>query len=253
MKRVWTLLLALALLAGCGGSTGNARPRASRLTVFAAAGLRSVLPKLDHNPRYEFAGSKTLAIRIRHGAEIDVFVSSNPKYFAELQSKRLLLDKPAQVAFDRIVLIVPRRNPAHIAAPADLARPGVRLAIAAIGVPAGDDARKSLAGMHLESALQNLLGTERGVETVVAEVVSGDADAGFVYGSEWKTVASKVKKIPLPASGRVHAPYSAAVLKRSPNAQLARGFVALLQSPIAQSAFRDAGFGVVPVMQKRKR
>jgi len=89
--------------------------------------------------------------------------------------------------------------------------------------------------------------------SVVAKIVSGDADAGFVYGSDWKTVASKVKKIPLPTSGRVHAMYSAAVLKRSPNAQLARGFVALLQSPIAQSAFREAGFGVPPLrVQKRK-
>jgi molybdate transport system substrate-binding protein len=254
MKRVWILLLGLVLLAGCGGSNGNARPSASRLKVFAAAALRTVLPKLDDNPRYRFDASKALEIGIRQGAEVDVFVSADPKYLAEVQSKGLLLDKPVQVAFDRIVLIVPRHNPARIAAPPDLARPGVRLAIAPVGAPAGDDARKSLAEMHLDSALQNAIGTERSVESVVADVVSGDADAGFVYGSQWKTVASKVKKIPLPAAGRVHALYSAAVLKRSPNAQLARGFVALLQSPIAQSAFRDAGFGVAPVrMQKGKR
>jgi molybdate transport system substrate-binding protein len=246
-------LLALLLLAGCGGSTGNARTHASRLTIFAAAPLTNVLPKLDDNPQYEFAGSKGLAIRIRQGARADVFVSASPKYVAELQSSHLVLDEPAQVALNRIVLIVPRRNPAHIETPDDVARPGVRLAIAAVGVPAGDDARRSLAGMDLESALQNVTHADRDAESVVAKVVSGQADAGFVYGSDWKRVAPKVTKIPLPASGRVHALYTAAVLKRSPNAQLARGFVALLQSPIAQSAFREAGFGVPPLrLRKRK-
>jgi molybdate transport system substrate-binding protein len=246
MKRLAPIAVALAVVAACGTQRGEAERNASRLTVYAAASLTRVLPQLDRNPQYQFAGSNTLALQIAQGAPADVFVSASPKYVLDLQAKGLLLGRPAWILSNRIVLIVPRRNPARITTPADLTRPGIRLVVAAVGVPAGDYARKSLAGMHLDAALQNVVSNEPDVEGVVAKVVSGDADAGFVYASDYHAVASKVRKIPLPGAGRYTAVYGAAALKRSTDPQLARGFVALLQSPIAQKQFLAAGFGLPP-------
>jgi molybdate transport system substrate-binding protein len=245
MRRLLVIVALAALAAGYGVTRSEAR-RSSQLTVFAAASLTRVLPQIDGSPRYEFAGTNTLALQIQQGAPVDVFVSASPKYIVDLRNKGFLVGNPAWILSNRIVLIVPHANPAHITTPADLTKPGVRLVIAATGVPAGDYARKSLAGMKLDAALQNVVSNEPDVEGVVAKVVSGDADAGFVYASDAKAVGSKVTKIPLPGSGRFTAVYGAAVVKNAPNPQLARRFLALLQSAAGQAKFRAAGFGPAP-------
>ena len=242
MKRVLTL----TVLAAVSASTAGAATNDSRFTVFAAASLTRVLPRIDKHPAYQFAGTNTLALQIQQGAPVDVFVSASPKYIVDLRNKGLLVGNPVWFLSNRIVLIVPHGNPAHIARPADLTRPGVRLVIAAAGVPAGDYARKSLTAMHLDDALKNVVSNEPDVEGVVAKVVSGDADAGFVYASDAKAVGSKVTKIPLPGSGRFTAAYGAAVVRNAPNPQLARTFVAMLAAPHAQALLRAAGFGPAP-------
>ncbi len=250
MTRLLALGLALAVASGGASPQARAGRADDRLTVFAAASLTRVLPQLDKNPHYQFAGSNTLALQIQQGAPVDVFVSASPKYILDLQSKGLLLGKPAWILSNRIVLIVPRANRAHIRTPRDLTRPGVRLVLAAKGVPAGDYARKSLAGMQLQAALRNVVSNEPDVEGVVAKVAMGEADAGFVYASDARAVDAKVRRIPLPAAGRFVAVYGAAVLKNAPHAQLAHGYVLLLESPPAQARFRAAGFGAPP---KQKR
>jgi molybdate transport system substrate-binding protein len=242
MRRV----LAVAVLAAVAVVPAGATTKEGRLTVFAAASLTRVLPQIDKRPAYQFAGTNTLALQIQQGAPVDVFVSASPRYIVDLSSKGLLVGKPTWILSNRIVLIVPRANPAHIAAPADLARPGVRLVIAAAGVPAGDYARKSLAGMHLAGALKNVVSDEPDVEGVVAKVVSGDADAGFVYASDAKAAGSKVTKISLPGAGRFTAVYGAAVVRNAPNPGAARAFVATLGAPRAQALLRAAGFGPAP-------
>jgi molybdate transport system substrate-binding protein len=242
MKRV---ALALAVFAATGATAG-AQPAASRLTVFAAASMTRVLPHIDAKQRYQFAGSNTLALQIEQGAPVDVFVSASPRYIVELQSKGLLVGKPAWILSNRIVLIVPRTNPAHITAPADLTRPGVRLVIAATGVPAGDYARKSLAGMKLDAALQNVVSNEPDVEGVVAKVASGDADAGFVYQSDARAVGSRVKLVPLPGAGRFTTVYGAAVVKGTRNVAAARAYVTRLLGAHVQAQLRKAGFGARP-------
>jgi molybdate transport system substrate-binding protein len=243
MKRLLALVAVVAL---CSTGDAVAHSNAPQLTVFAAASLTRILPQIDNAPRYQFAGTNTLALQIQQGAPADVLVSASPKYIVDLRGKGLLVGKPAWILSNRIVLIVPHANPAHIATPGDLTRPGVRLVIAAAGVPAGDYARKSLAGMKLEDALKNVVSNEPDVEGVVAKVVSGDADAGFVYASDAKAVGARVTKIPLPGSGRFTAVYGAAVVKNAPNGPFARRFLALLQSPAAQAKFRAAGFGAAP-------
>jgi molybdate transport system substrate-binding protein len=242
MRRIAVIAVALAV----GASTAGAQANTSRLTVYAAASLTRVLPRIDANERYQFAASNTLALQIQQRAPADVFISASPKYIVDLQRKGLLAGKPAWILSNRIVLIVPRRNPAHIASPADLTRPGIRLVIAAAGVPAGDYARKSLAGMKLDAALQNVVSNEPDVEGVVAKVASGDADAGFVYASDARAAGSRVKLVPLPGSGRFTAVYGAAVVKGTSNAAAARAYVTRLLGARAQAQLRKAGFGAPP-------
>src|SRR4029077_14639624 len=95
-----------------------------RITVYAAASLTDVFPKIDPGPRCSFAGSDTLALQIRQGAPADVFAAASPKQPDLLYSQGLVY-KPIVFATNRLVLIVPRSNPAHIRSVFDLRRPGI--------------------------------------------------------------------------------------------------------------------------------
>src|SRR5262249_48355462 len=66
----------------------HAAPRA-QLTVYAAASLTDVFPKIDSSPRYSFGGSNTLAAQIRQGAPADVFASANTALPAGLYADKL--------------------------------------------------------------------------------------------------------------------------------------------------------------------
>jgi molybdate transport system substrate-binding protein len=248
-----SLAVVVFFTAACGSAKTPARVSGDKLTVFAAASLSRVLPKLDGSIHYEFAGSNTLELQIEQGAPADVFVSASPKYLLRLNAAHLLLEPPVWFATNRLVLIVPKRNPARIRTPDDLERPGVRLVLADVGVPAGDYARKALAALHLKRALENLASLEPDVEGVVAKVSLGEADAGFVYASDAAAVADKVRVVPLPREARQRAVYGAAVLKASDQAQLGRGFVALLLSPPGQSGLQAAGFGPAPRKKPAKK
>jgi molybdate transport system substrate-binding protein len=240
---VLAALLCFGLASACGSSRGQSTTRGSKLVVFAAASLTRALPKLDSGNQYEFGGSNTLALQIEQGAPADVFVSASPKYVTRLQSEGLVFGKPAWFATNTLILIVPKSNPAHIRRARDLSKPGVRLVVAAPGVPAGDYARKALASMHLDAALNNVVSNEPDVEGVLAKVASGDADAGFVYATDAKAVGKQVRKVPLPRSGNEVAVYGAVALKNAAHLQDARGFVALLLSPPGQALLKQAGFG----------
>ena len=61
--------------ASSAGSEGS-----GRLTVFAAASLTDVLPKIDALPRYGFAGSDILALQIQQGAPADVFAAAESSF-----------------------------------------------------------------------------------------------------------------------------------------------------------------------------
>lgn len=254
LRRLGAGLLVLACAAACGSSSpASPERRDANLTVFAAASLSRALPKLDSTIHYRFGGSDALQLQIEQGAPADVFVSASPKYLLRLKAEHLLLEPPAWFATNRLVLIVPKRNPAHITTPFDLARPGVRLALGAAGVPAGDSARKALAALHLRDALGNVIDDDADDVGVLEKVLQGKANAAFVYSSEAHSVADKVKVVPLPRAARQVAVYGAGVLKSAAQAQLGRGFVALLLSPPGQQKLSDYGFGPPPGKRPAKK
>jgi molybdate transport system substrate-binding protein len=243
-------LLCFGVASACGSSRGATTQADTKLVVFAAASLSHVLPQLDKSNEYEFGGSNALTFQIEQGAPADVFVSAAPKYLVRLRDEGLLYQAPSWFATNRLVLIVPRSNRAHIRTPRDLLRRGVTIALGAQGVPAGDYARASLASMHLNAALKNVVTLEPDVEGVVQKVALGEVDAGFAYHSDTVAQGKRLREIPLPRSGREVAVYGVAPLKSAKNATDARGFVALLLSPPGQARLKLAGFG--PALKQTK-
>ena len=129
--------------------------------------------------------------------------------------------------------MVPESNPAGISSVADLARPGVKLVLAAEGVPAGDYARQVLANAGIaRQALANVVSNEVDVKGVLQKVSSGDADAGIVYVTDLTPdVASSVKGITIPGNLNVIATYPIAVVDGGRDSALASQFVRYVLGP----------------------
>jgi len=239
-------VLVLAVLAAVPSAGSAERGSSGRLTVFAAASLTDVFPKIDSRPRYGFSGSDVLALQIQQGAPADVFAAASPKY-PEALYKQGLVQKPIQFATNTLVLVVPKSNPAQIHTVDDLTKPGVKIVIGDPSVPVGSYTRTVLTNLGISAAvLKNVVSNETDVRSVLAKVALGEADAGFVYVTDAKTVQGKVKVIALRESAQPHVVYEVAVVKSSHHLQAAYRYVTRLIRPAAQREFEKAGFGPRP-------
>ena len=243
MRLLGPLALALVLLvaAGCGGSSDP------KLTVFAASSLSDVLPQIDDGPTYSFAGSNTLAAQIRQGAPADVFASADTALPQQLYQEGLVA-KPVVFTRNTLVLIVPRANPAGIRSVYDLRRDGVKLVVAGPAVPVGAYTQQILRSMALTSVLASAVSQETDVREVLAKVALGEADAGFVYATDARTVPGKVTVLRLPAWAQPKVGYAVAVVSASRNRAAAQAFVSRVLSKAGQAKLQAAGF--LPRTQK---
>jgi molybdate transport system substrate-binding protein len=227
---------------GCGGATGGSDSN-DQPTVFAASSLTEVFPKIDPGATYNFAGSDDLATQIQQRAPADVFAAASPKYPDQLYADGLV-DKPKVFATNKLVLIVPKNNPAEIHSVDDLRNKDVKLVIGAEGVPIGDYTRTVLANTGATDVLDQVASEEDDVKGVVGKVALGEADAGFVYVTDVKPVADEVTAIELPASAQAVVEYEIAVVKDAPHHDAAHAFVEQVLGNDGRSALSEAGFSL---------
>jgi molybdate transport system substrate-binding protein len=229
-------IAALALPASVSGGTS--------ITVFAAASLTDVLPRVDKALRYSFAGSDQLAIQIQQGAPADVFAAASPKQ-PELLFRNGLVRKPVVFATNKLIVLVPRSNPAHIRSAYDLRREGVKIVIGDRTVPIGAYTRQILDALGITADVtRNVVSEETDVKGIVTKVALGEADAGFVYRTDAKPVSSRTRSVALPAWAQPAIRYEVAVVKASSRPQAAAAFVKTLRSRRARLLLRQAGFGL---------
>jgi molybdate transport system substrate-binding protein len=82
------------------------------------------------------------------------------------------------------------------------------------------------------------------VKGIVAKVALGEADAGFVYVTDAKAAASKLKMIPLPGWAQPPIRYELAVVKAAAHRAAAQAFVKKVVSKRGRRLLQRAGFGV---------
>jgi len=254
------LVVALALAAGA------CRPPAARtLTVFAAASLGTAFAELGRTVersrpglsiRFNFAGSQQLAAQLEHGAPADVFATADERWMRYAVARGLVAGEPAVFARNRLVVVVPESNPGRIERLQDLARPGVKLVLAADAVPAGRYARRALHRLakapgfppdYARRALANLVSDEENVRAVVARVQLGEADAGLAYRSDvTPAVAPHVRALELPAGHDELAEYPIAVLAAAADTTDARAFMDAVLGPEGQRVLERHGLLPAP-------
>jgi molybdate transport system substrate-binding protein len=233
-----SLVLCICIIGVCAAPA----VASAQITVYAAASLTDVFPKIASAPRYSFGGSNTLAAQIRLGAPADIFASANMTLPNALYADGLC-SKPVVFTRNRLVIVVPKSNPAHIRSIYGLTRAGVKVVIAGPGVPVGSYTLQILRNMNLSAGvLKNVVSQETDVREVLAKVALGEADAGFVYSTDARTVPGRVTVINVPAWAQPKVQYGICVVNRSSNRAEARAFVAKVLSKAGQAKLLAAGF-----------
>jgi molybdate transport system substrate-binding protein len=258
MKRLLSLILLLTLFLAACRSAATTVPEERMLTVFAAASLTGAFTEIGANfeaanpgvtVTFNFAGSQALRTQIEEGAPADLFASASGKEMDILIPGSFVADGVSQVFLNnKLVVILPADNPAGLEKLEDLARPGVKLVLAAEEVPVGNYARQALDLMNgsfgadfKDKVLVNVVSNEDNVKQAVAKVQLGEADAGIVYTSD-AVAAPELKTIEIPTELNVIAKYPIAPLANSENAELAAAFVEYVLSPDGQAILQKWGF-----------
>ena len=220
---------------------------AQAVTVYAAASLSSALPAIDRSPRYNFAGSNQLQLQIERGAPADLFASASPAepraLFREGRCSR-----PVTFATNVLVLITPRSTPARLRSVYGLRSGGRRLAVGTAGVPVGAYTRQLLRRMQLTSILNsNTVSLESNVNSIVAKVGLGSADAGFSYFSDFLAARGRLHVIRLPTWAQPPVRYQMCVVRR-PGADIAGANRVMREilSSRGRRVLRRFGFGLPP-------
>lgn len=266
MRRpVLSVLAALAaattLLTSCGSSpSGDAAAKGTTpgtsapvpaltgsITVLAAASLTESFTMLGHQFEathpgtkvvLSFGASSTLATQITQGAPADIFASASPKNMDQvIAAKNATVSKVFAKNLPEIA--VPLSNPAHLTTVADLAKPGVKVALCAPTVPIGALAQQMFtkAGVNVKPAT-----IEPDVKATLTKVELGEVDAGIVYVTDVRAAGAKVTGIPIPTNLSGSTKYPIATLTGTKNTALAQAFVDYVLSADGTAVLAAAGF-----------
>lgn len=254
--RLNVVLLIASLTAACGAPPD----RAETLTVFAASSLTDAFSEIgvkfgDTHPGvkviFNFAGSQQLRQQLEQGAKADVFASANNMEMdAAIKSGLIISGTPQVFVRNRLAVIVPKDNPGKVQSLPDLAKPGLKIVLAASNVPAGsyalavlDRMNKQFGATFSPTVLSNVVSFEDNVRQIVAKIQLGEADAGIVYTSDvTPAAAEKVTTIDIPDPFNVIASYPIASLTSAPQPDLAVDFITYVMSPDGQSILKKWGF-----------
>jgi molybdate transport system substrate-binding protein len=255
------LVLAVATMfaaAACGGSSSGSGSSGGSsggtLTVFAAASLTNAFGVLEkafeqQHPGWKvtlnLAGSDQLAAQIEQHAPADVFAAASPKYPEQLQGEKLLR-RTTNFATNSLLLVTPKSNPAHVRTAADLEKGAAKVVVADPAVPLGSYTEDVLGNLGIDETRLNIVSKEQDAEAVLAKLVSGEADAGFVYVTDALSQKAKLHEIGFPASADATATYPIGIVSYSKNTKAAQQWIDLVKGPQGQAVLERFGFGAAP-------
>ena len=241
-----TVVAGILLAVSASGCTSQPHSTTS-ITVYASSAMIKSLTAIGKqfeagNPgtsvEFIFASSSELSAQLAGGNDADVFVSGDRVNMAAVANAGLADSRPVPIAADELVIATAPGND-DVASFADLARPGVRVAVC--GAPGACAwATRQLqdrTGVRLNP--QNLDTT--GVD-VLKDVESGKVDAGLLFKTDALNVGDNVSWFEFPESANATVTSWIATMKGSDEAELATKFVQDVTGPIGRKIFADDGF-----------
>jgi len=236
------------------------------LTLSVAASVQDAMKAVqalyeDIAPRvtltYNFGSSGSLAQQITQGSPTDLFLSASEQWMDNLETGGQIVSGSRRSLLKNTIVLIAPRGEADITNFQDLAADQVtRVAIAEPGsVPAGQYAKEVLTTMNLFATLQPKLVFGRDVRQVLAYVVTGNVDAGLVYGTDALTSDQVQVVARAPRDSHSAIIYPVAVVKDSTHPEAAQAFVDFLFTAPAIKVFQGYGFvieklGLKPRLKK---
>lgn len=266
---LFSALLLLLSLFSCGGSEVDppagggaaAGPEVQapegqhRVVVFATASLQRPFTELARRYEREHPGA-TVELRCDGGAQLlaamdagdrcDVIAIGDSSQMSKFAAAAHLGSaSAAELARNRIAIVVGNGNPKEIRTLADLARTDVKVALGNRSSSIGRHARWVLSRQQIDVKPQVEATTASGV---LQQVANGTADAGIVYvtsfadGTAAGIATNAVQRVDLPAECNTPVLYSIATARQAPEPRGAAAFRALCLGPAGQQVLHDAGF-----------
>lgn len=186
-----------------------------------------------------FAGSADLAAQLADGNEADVFVSGNHDNMAAVANAGLVDGHPAPLASNSLVIAAAPGNHGNLATFADLARPGLRVAVCG-GTGACASATQQVedrTGVRLRPET-----VDRTPNDVLKDVTAGRVDAGLVLKTEALSAADNISWFDFPEAADAVVTSWIALMKNSDRADLATKFINDVTGPAGRKVMTDAGF-----------
>ncbi len=257
LSRSMVILLAFfALLAGCSREPDRTPPAptitspglSGSATVFAAASLTEAFNEIGRafsqkhpgaSAIFNFGASSTLATQIIEQGGADVFASADEANMKKVADKSLLEGALEIFTRNRLEIAVEPGNPKAVKGLADLARPDLKVVLAAPQVPVGRFGREALAKAGVEV---KPVSEEPDVKAALSKVTLGEADAGIVYRTDIKAAGDKVAGVEIPETQNVVATYPIAVAKEAKSPVVAKAFIEFVLSKAGQKILADRGF-----------
>lgn len=242
------------------------------LTVFAAASMTETMNQIAELYKevapnvtlvYNFDSSGTLKTQIQEGAECDLFISAAQKQMNQLDASKdaeggnaegldyVLQGSRVNLVENKVVLVVPKGNPAGVASFEDVATDKVKLiALGNSDVPVGQYSEEIFTAMgvwdSLNSAQKITFGTN--VKEVTSQVASAAVDCGVIYATDAASAIANGDGLEVvaeaPADSHKPVVYPAAVLSASKHQAEAQAFLDYLKGDECAKVFESVGFSI---------
>lgn len=221
--------------------------------VFAAASLIDVMDEVAElwveqgnvAPVLNFAATSQLAMQIRQGADVDVFISADEFWMDEIEADGLVVDGTRQAIAGNSLVVVASADRDAVAHVVDVTASlppllaSGRLVLADISVPAGRYANEALEAAGLWASIEPNIVYAPDVRAALRLVEIGEAAAGIVYSTDAIAAGERVSIAAEFAHGS-HTPitYPAAAIVGGHG----EAFTEFLRSDGVQSRFLALGF-----------
>jgi molybdate transport system substrate-binding protein len=249
LRRFKQMAVAGILLAvSASGCSSQSHPATTSITVFASSAMIKSLTAIGkqfeaENPRtsveFIFASSSDLSAELAAGNDADVFVSGDHDNMSAIAKAGLIASTPVPIAANTLVIATAPGNHDDVVSFADLARPGVRVAVCgrpgACGWATGQ--LQDRTGVRLHP-----LTVDRTDIDVLKDVTTGKVDAGLVFKTDALEAGDNVSWFEFPDAADATVTSWIAPMKNSNQAELAAKFVRDVTGAVGRKVFAGDGF-----------
>jgi len=247
MKKWELLVIALVTVSFTGTATAAdiiVSAAASLTNAFAEIGKEYEKASPGQKIHFNFASSGALLQQISRGAPVDVFASADQETMDRANKQNLIVQTSrSDFVRNTLVVVAPKGAKSAPKSLEGLKDTGItRLAISnPESVPVGRYTREALESAGLWDAVKAKSLNTQNVRQSLEYVARGEADAGFVYGTDAALMPEKVE-VMFEVPTRTPILYPIAAVKGGGNEDFALKFIEYVRSDAGQRILARYGF-----------